>query len=315
MRVVLCCSYLKGQLAIEAFLKSPHEIAGIVTHPEPREGHFHTVWNSSVSETCHSLGLPVIEAYRLRNSHLDWLRSGDCDLICCCNWRTILPRSVFSFPAHGSINVHEGLLPRYGGFSPVLWAMVNGEDQVGVTTHHIVDDVDCGDIIYQEAFPIPPQISGGERLSKTIYPSMARLLVESTDAIEEGRAPRVPQDLSARTFFPERTIDDNRIDWDLSPQAVHDLIRAQASPYPNAHFTHAGVQVFVKSARVSQLAAPGNAGDLAAFFGDTAFFLCGEATEGLRRGVLLDEVQPAEGTPQRAREYFGRQSGRGEGVQ
>ena len=56
------------------------------------------------------------------------------------NWRTWIPPQIFDLPRHGTLNVHDSLLPAYAGFSPVIWALINGEPEVGVTAHMMNDD-------------------------------------------------------------------------------------------------------------------------------------------------------------------------------
>ncbi|MBY8854138.1 methionyl-tRNA formyltransferase, partial [Saccharothrix sp. MB29] len=55
------------------------------------------------------------------------------DVIVATNWRTWIPPRIFTLPKHGTLNVHDSLLPAYAGFSPLIWALINDEKEVGVT--------------------------------------------------------------------------------------------------------------------------------------------------------------------------------------
>ena len=52
--------------------------------------------------------------------------------------------------------MHDSLLPAYAGFSPLIWALINGEPEVGVTAHLMDDELDAGDIVLQRAVPVGP---------------------------------------------------------------------------------------------------------------------------------------------------------------
>ena len=77
------------------------------------------------------------------------LRVASPDVIAANNWRTWLPSEVLSFPKYGALNVHDGLLPEYAGFSPMLWALLNRESHVGVTVHEMNEVLDGGPIVAQ----------------------------------------------------------------------------------------------------------------------------------------------------------------------
>ena len=77
------------------------------------------------------------------------LKEADPDIIVANNWRTWLPPEIFDLPPHGTLNIHDSLLPAYAGFSPLIWALINGEQEVGVTAHLMDDELDAGDIVLQ----------------------------------------------------------------------------------------------------------------------------------------------------------------------
>jgi folate-dependent phosphoribosylglycinamide formyltransferase PurN len=119
----------------------------------------------------------------------------------------ILRQDVFAIPRLGSINLHSGKVPEYRGAAPAFWELYNGETEVGITIHEVVQEVDSGRVLRQECFPIDPAPAGDpldyvERYRHEILrPNGIRLLAETVSAIATGREAPVPQDLAqARTY-------------------------------------------------------------------------------------------------------------------
>jgi methionyl-tRNA formyltransferase len=133
-------------------------------------------------------------------SFLDELRSRNVDVIVSLNCPQRLKRPILSLPAHGCINVHFGLLPRYRGVLPIFYALLNGERSFGVTVHYMDDKLDNGDIIVQREVPIAP----GDSL-ETLYPkgfaTAADLLNETLEAVEQRRVERTPNREEQKTYY------------------------------------------------------------------------------------------------------------------
>jgi len=169
------------------------------------------------------------------------------DLLFAVNWRYLLPSNVYQRPRLGSYAFHDSLLPEYRGFSPTVWAMINGEDHTGATLFEIADEVDTGDIVDQELVPIGPHDTIAHVVERT---TEAYLLVleRSLDSLVTGTFVRRPQDHARATYVPKRLPEDNRIDWHSSSQEIYNLIRAVSSPYPGAYTYLDGKLVRVWSA-------------------------------------------------------------------
>jgi len=151
-------------------------------------------------------------------------------------WYYMIPRTVRELLPKGVAGIHASLLPKYRGGAPLVWAMIHGERETGVSLFHIDSGIDTGDIIAQARIPIGPQDT-----IKTIYAQAIRLAVElaveNVPQIAAGKASRRPQDHSLATQFPQRSPEDGLIDWSQDPQRIRDFIRALTKPYPGA-FTY-----------------------------------------------------------------------------
>lgn len=173
------------------------------------------------------------------------------DLLVAIGWYHLLPAKLRDVAPLGCVGVHASLLPKYRGGAPLVWAIINGETQTGVTLFHFDDGVDTGDIVAREPFEIAPEDTIAEVLGKAEKATVS-LLRAHLPLLARGTAPRCPQDHAAATQFPQRSPDDGAIDWSWSAGRIRNFIRAQTKPYPGAFTLIAGKKVRIWSADVEE---------------------------------------------------------------
>lgn len=155
------------------------------------------------------------------------------DLMFVVSWRYMLRPEVYCRPPLGTFVFHDSLLPRYRGFSPTVWSIVNGDDHTGVTLFQISEHWDAGDVVGQRRIPIGPDETIGEVMER-VTEGYLSLLEDHLGALLNNTAPRVPQDHSLASYTCKRLPEDNEIDWAGSTASIYNLIRAVTHPYPGA---------------------------------------------------------------------------------
>ena len=225
------------------------------------------------------------------------------DIVVSANWQKLIGRPVLDHARCGGFNVHRSLLPAYGGLDPINWAIVNGETESGVTIHVLDDRIDLGDIILQRRFSIGASETGFEVHRKSLG-LVAEMVPEALNQIEDGAVTRTAQDPAKLTMFHRRTERDNRIDWRADNVEIHNLIRAQADPFPNAHSVIGGMKLRIKSASLASGSFHGPAGTIVDRSSHRVVVLCGDGGAGVRSGLIIDDVQENSGQLIAARDYF-----------
>jgi methionyl-tRNA formyltransferase len=304
VRVVMFGFQTWGHRTLEALLDSRHEVALVVTHP-PSDHAYERIWDDSVADLARSRGVPVLLRRRPDDDELlVRLKEADPDVIVATNWRTRIPRRVFALPRLGTLNVHDSLLPAYAGFAPLIWALLNGETQVGVTAHMMDDDLDAGDIVVQRAVPVGPEDTATDLFHRTLA-LFGPLTVEGLDLIASGRTDWVPQDRSKATFFHKRSVEDSRMDWGWSAEELARLVRAQSDPYPSAFTYHGGRRLEVIAASVSQRRYGGTPGRIMMREERGVAVVAGaDARRGHNRALVLERIRAEDGRELPADEYF-----------
>lgn len=228
-------------------------VALVVTH---RDHPGETLWFQRVADTAAELGLPWIygddpEAPELAAA----VAAAQPDLIFSFYYRAMIPAAVLSLAPKGAFNMHGSLLPQFRGRAPTNWAVLKGATVTGATLHEMVSKPDAGAIVDQSAVPILPDDTARQVFDKVTV-AAEQVLWRSLPAILEGRAPRLPNDLSQGSYFGGRKPEDGRLDWTQPAAAVYNLIRALAPPYPGAFTEIGGRRLIVAQARRIATPAP-----------------------------------------------------------
>lgn len=308
MRVAVLGYQTWGHRTLSAILKSGHEVVLVITHPV--SGHpYEQMWSDSVEELANSRNLPVIVNDRVDQATLDALRQAKPDVLIANNWRTWLPPEILEIPRYGAFNVHDGLLPEYAGFSPVLWALLNGETHVGVTVHQMNEILDGGPIVAQQAIPVEAQDTTTSLVGKTIE-LIEPLLEHTLESLEAGTMVKVPQDPSRSTYFHKRSDRESRINFNLSAREIELLVRAQSDPYPNAHFDYRGQRIRVLKAHVSRGRFGGTPGRITIPCEGGIAITCGaEKANAPAPAIVLELLRLENGEEVEATDFFGYRAG------
>lgn len=193
----------------------------------------------------------------------EYIRSLNPDILFSFYFRQMVGPAILGIPRLGCLNLHGSLLPRYRGRVPVNWAILNGETETGVTLHYMVEKPDAGDIVAQRRVPIAFEDTA-LTLYRKLVPTARELFAEALPLLREGRAPRIPQDLSRGSYFGGRRPEDGRIDWSWPAMRIYNLVRAVTHPYPGAFTSLGGQKLFVWQCRPAEEAAAGRPGEIVA---------------------------------------------------
>jgi methionyl-tRNA formyltransferase len=192
---------------------------------------------------------PVLRKIRRIRDHIDEIRELRPDVVLVVGFSQIIPQALLDVPPRGVIGFHSAVLPGRRGCSPLIWAMVEGLTETGVTMFYMDSGIDTGDVVDTRSFPIEPEDYAADVLRKADDATID-LLRAHLDGVLDGAAPRASQEGTPSTYTRKRTAADGEIDWSRPAREIVDLIRALAPPYPVAHtFGGDGVPILIERAR------------------------------------------------------------------
>ena len=224
--------------SLDALQKAGCNIVAVVTAPDKPAGRGMKMTESAVKKYALENNLPVLQPEKLKNPEfLETLRTLKADLQIVVAFR-MLPELVWNMPPMGTVNLHGSLLPQYRGAAPINWAVINGEQETGVTTFKLQHEIDTGNILLQERFPIAENETAGE-VHDRMKEIGAQLLVKTVMGLSANTIVESPQqqfDLSDLKHAPKIFTETCKIDFQKTNVEVHNLIRG-LSPFPGA-FTY-----------------------------------------------------------------------------
>lgn len=231
-------------------LDNGYEISLIITHKEAPE---YTKTAEDFRELAIKIGAKYFYTNKIREIKDDIRAIGELDLGVSMNYPTLIPQDVIELFRLGILNAHGGDLPRYRGNACQAWAILNGENKIGLCIHKMVGgELDSGDIIEREYLEINLNTKVTECwnwMKKRIphmFLSAIKKLQENPDYILETQ-PKDPK-LALRCYplMPE----DGRIDWKKSNIEILRLINAFNKPYSGAYCFYEGQKMIIWDAEL-----------------------------------------------------------------
>lgn len=247
-RVALLCAGEIGYRCLQRLLESEAAtLCAVVSYRvEPPQGEY----LDRIRRLCERRGVPFYESAVVGSGEPGNLwETLELDYIFAVKWRTMIPRRLLDSARRGVIIFHASLLPKYRGFAPVNWPLINDEERTGVTMFYAAEEVDSGDIIDQRERMIT-DADDAATIDAWLNATVERMLEENLPRLVEGTAPRRRQDHAQATYAIWRSPEDGRIDWAKPSRAVFNLIRGLTSPYPGAYTTLDGRKLTVWSSEL-----------------------------------------------------------------
>ena len=241
MRIVFVGAVDFSRHTLKAVLENGGNVVGVITLDEQyarRHADF-----ADLGPVADRYGVPVYRINKI-NNEIDLLRSLEPDVIFIFGWSQLISNEILELPPLGCIGTHPALLPKNRGRHPLIWALVEGLEESGLTFLYLDEGVDSGDILWQKPFPITLDDDAG-----TLYEKIKVLAVEAITEflplLEAGTALRIVQDADQATTWRKRSKDDGEIDWRTDTMETYNLVRALTHPYPGAHTYHDGAEVII----------------------------------------------------------------------
>jgi methionyl-tRNA formyltransferase len=210
-----------------------HTVTCVLTNPDRPKGRGKKPVPTPVKEKAVELGLETIECTKIDTAIREAVGAKGADLLVVAAFGKIFDKDFLDLFPKGGINLHPSLLPKYRGPSPIPAAILEREEQTGVTVQQLALKMDSGDILAQEIIPL----EGTETtdvITKQAAHIGARLLPEVIESIEKGTAKPVPQDDSKATYCRLLKKADGSIDWNSDAQKISAMVRA-FFPWPKAY--------------------------------------------------------------------------------
>ena len=257
MRVVFMGTPDIAATCLSKILEDGFQVVGVYTQPDRPKGRGMKMVYSPVKEVALAHEIPVFQPENFREDEtVEELRSLQPDVVAVVAYGRILPQRVLDIAPKGFINIHASVLPQYRGSAPYQWAVLDGQEETGVTAMYLCREMDAGDMIDVAKTPVGPDETAGELLNRLAVLG-ADLLSKTLTKVEQGEAKGVPQDHTKATYAPMLDKTMCAIDWTKTAQQIHNHVRG-LHPWPVATAELAGTKFKIHAtAIVEGKGAPG----------------------------------------------------------
>ena len=215
-------------------LKRDYAVVGVVTQPDRPAGRGRALKSPSIKVEAAALQIPVIQPNKLTDANaVVQIRDWRPDVIVVAAFGQILRTELLELPAHGCVNVHASLLPRWRGAAPIQAAIAAGDAVTGVTIMKMDQGMDTGAILAQRSIPIEGQDTGGT-LTEKLSELGAQLLSETLPGFLSGELVPRAQDGTHATKAPSLRKEDGLLDLSMPAGVLEMRVRA-FNPWPGAY--------------------------------------------------------------------------------
>ncbi len=235
---------------LESLAESGHQVVAVVTQPDKPKGRGKEVQMPPVKQAALARGIPVYQPLRARDSgFIRQMQKLEPDVMVVIAFGQILSEELLKVPVYGCINIHASLLPKYRGAAPIQWAVINGDEETGITTMMMDPGLDTGDMLEKRVVQLSGTETGGslfDRLSRM----GGELILSTLKKLEAGTLVRTPQDHSQATHVKKITKELGRMDWSMDAVSLERLVRG-LNPWPSAYTHYQGKMLKIWEAQVA----------------------------------------------------------------
>lgn len=243
MKILFVGTVRFSRTCLGEILRQGGEVIGVLTLPAER-ARFNADF-ADLSDLCEQHGVPCHRIDNINEPNtVALIRSLAPDVIFVFGWSQLIHKEVLQLPPLGCIGSHPALLPRNRGRHPLIWALVEGLQESGLTFFYLGEGADDGDILWQAPFPITLEDDAAS-LYRKMEDLGTRAIGEFLPLLQADTAPRIPQDHSQATIWRKRGEKDGEIRWGADSMTTYNLIRALTHPYVGAHTWYENEQIVV----------------------------------------------------------------------
>ena len=212
-------------------LCAQHDVAAVVTQPDRPAGRKRRMTPTQIAAWAQDAGLSVIKSDDVNSQDVvDLVSQTGADVAVVVSFGQKLGPPVIAALGRLVVNLHASLLPRYRGAAPVNWAVINGEDEVGVSVISMAQRMDAGQVYAQATTSVSPLSTAGE-LHECLASMGPQIVEQVLTQFKAGTLEGVPQDDSLASQAPKLSRADGWVDFHTDASTVQHRIHGLA-PWP-----------------------------------------------------------------------------------
>jgi len=233
---------------LKSINESKHEVIEVYTQSPKKKNRGQKILHSPIHDCANDLEILVRHPISLdQKDEIEHIKNLKPDIIVVAAYGKILPSSLLNLKNILFINVHASLLPRWRGAAPIQRAIMNVDNETGISIMKIEPKLDSGPVMLQSKIKIHPNLNA-EELSNKMSKLGAKLILDALELIEEEKAKFISQNDSEATYAKKIQKTEAKINWREDAKNIIAKINA-LNPNPGCWFELNGSRVKIIKAK------------------------------------------------------------------
>ena len=241
MRIVFIGTVRFSEKTFEKLIHQKANIVGLITKSE-------SDFNSDFADLtplAKEKNIPVHCTTNVNSDlSLSWIKERAPDIIFCFGWSSLLKAELLKIAPMGVIGYHPAQLPFNRGRHPIIWALALGLNKTASTFFFMDEGADSGPILNQKLISISKNDTADTLYKKITAAALSQIKIFLPQLLS-GKYKVKKQDHTKANYWRKRGKKDGEIDWRMSSEAIHNLVRALTKPYVGAHLIYKGKEIKV----------------------------------------------------------------------
>jgi methionyl-tRNA formyltransferase len=291
-----------GAIILENLIKADFKPVLVITETDKPVGRKQIITSPPVKIAALRYNISIAQPGKIKD--YKEIKNLNPDLIIIAAYGQIIPKEILEIPKYGCLNVHPSLLPKYRGSSPIQYAILNGDQETGVSIMLLDEKMDHGPILGNSKIQIPKSKNYFE-LHDELAILGAKLLTEIIPKWLNNEIKPMPQDETKTTFSKIFKKEDGKINWTKSAQEIERQIRA-FDPWPTS-FAECGENKFdIKTIKIWRASVQEQTG-VGPFGQPGKTYMATNEKIAVQTGkdfLIIEELQPESGKRMLAKDFL-----------
>ena len=242
---------------LKSINESSQKMINVYTQQPKKKNRGQKVSLSPIHKFSSQINLPVRCPETLSNKEeFEYIKNLSPDIVVVVAYGKILPSQFLNLKNIQFINIHASLLPKWRGAAPIQRSIMNLDDETGISIMKIIPKLDAGPILLKSKIKISKEINC-EQLSEQMSELGSKLILDSLNLIEKGKAKYVSQNEKDATYAKKINKTESKISWNVEAKTLVAKINA-LYPSPGSWFELNGSRIkIIKAIEIKAKGTPG----------------------------------------------------------
>lgn len=241
---------------LKSLYESKHTLQAVFTKSPKKKNRGQKILASPVFQFTEKHSIAVRHPKEFGDEEYNFIKNLNTDVAIVVAYGKLIPKKILDLPNCLFINIHASLLPKWRGAAPIQRAIMNMDEETGISIMKIIPELDAGPVMKTVKTKILTETTHQD-LSSELSNLASPAILDSLDLIEKNKEQFIHQDNKKATYANKIDKDETKIQWDMDAKKIVAKINA-FHPKPGSWFKMDKMRIKVlKAVKVNKKGKPG----------------------------------------------------------